>query len=77
MPTPQRNRLRSSQIDSDVPIGIDLVQVLQQTSQIKEFNGLQHMFVSAMGCMAYGIFGEEIGSEKGVEEADLRAIQGK
>lgn len=73
--TPQRNRLCSSQIDSDAPIGIDLVQVLQQTSQIKEFNGLQHMFVSAMGCMAYGIFGEGIGSEQGVEEADLRAIQ--
>ncbi|KIR52411.1 hypothetical protein I315_05011 [Cryptococcus gattii Ru294] len=74
-PTPQRYRLRSSQIDSDAPIGIDLVQVLQQTSQIKEFNGLQHMFVSAMGCMAYGIFGEGIGSEEGVGEADLRAIQ--
>lgn len=35
------------------------------------------MFVSAMGCMAYGVFGEGIGSEEGVGEADLRAIQGK
>ncbi|WVQ75330.1 hypothetical protein IAR50_004947 [Cryptococcus sp. DSM 104548] len=72
-------RIRSSQLDPDSIIGVDLVERLRTLNMQKEFNGLQHMFVSGMGCMAYGIFDQGIGAVEGadgsVAEEDLRVIQ--
>ncbi|KAK8866120.1 hypothetical protein IAR55_001271 [Kwoniella newhampshirensis] len=60
---------RASQ-EQDLPIGIRLPDRLHSASASKEFNGLQHIFVSAMGCMAYGLVGEEM-----IDESDQRSIQ--
>ncbi|WWD09606.1 hypothetical protein V865_007734 [Kwoniella europaea PYCC6329] len=57
--------------DSDISsIGINLSDRLFTAAQTREFNGLQHMFVSAMGAMAYSQIDEEV-----VEEVDQRGIQ--
>ncbi|WVQ61991.1 uncharacterized protein L199_000124 [Kwoniella botswanensis] len=57
--------------ESDIsPIGINLSDRLFTAAQTREFNGLQHMFVSAMGAMAYSQIDEEV-----VEEVDQRGIQ--
>ncbi|WWC99883.1 hypothetical protein V866_006792 [Kwoniella sp. B9012] len=57
--------------ESDIsPIGINLSDRLFTAAQTREFNGLQHMFVSAMGVMAYSQIDEEV-----VEEVDQRGIQ--
>ncbi|ODO01736.1 hypothetical protein I350_06564 [Cryptococcus amylolentus CBS 6273] len=72
-------RIRPSQLDPDSIIGVDLVERLRTLNMQKEFNGLQHMFISGMGCMAYGIFDQGIGAVEGadgsVAEEDLRVIQ--
>ncbi|WVW82510.1 hypothetical protein I302_104521 [Kwoniella bestiolae CBS 10118] len=52
------------------PVGIDLNDRLNMAAPSREFNGLQHMFVSAMGVMAYSQIDEEV-----VEEVDQRGIQ--
>ncbi|WVQ97632.1 hypothetical protein IAU59_004746 [Kwoniella sp. CBS 9459] len=52
------------------PVGIDLSERLHSATASREFNGLQHMFVSSLGVMAYGQPGEDM-----VSEADQRTIQ--
>nr|ODO00879.1 hypothetical protein L204_01602 [Cryptococcus depauperatus CBS 7855] len=73
--TPQRQHLRPSQCGSDAPLGINLAECLHTANSMKEFTGLQHVFVSAMGCMAYGLFGDGMDDDNDIEEGDLRAIQ--
>ncbi|OCF41535.1 hypothetical protein I317_04643 [Kwoniella heveanensis CBS 569] len=54
----------------DQPVGIDLSERLHAAAASREFNGLQHMFVSSLGVMAYGQPGEDM-----ISEADQRTIQ--
>ncbi|WVF70270.1 hypothetical protein IAT40_005059 [Kwoniella sp. CBS 6097] len=54
----------------DQPVGIDVSERLHSAAASREFNGLQHMFVSSLGVMAYGQPGEDM-----VSEADQRTIQ--
>ncbi|WRT64345.1 uncharacterized protein IL334_001277 [Kwoniella shivajii] len=56
--------------DSDPPVGIDLPERINSASVTREFNGLQHMFVSSLGVMAYSQVSEEI-----ISESDQRGIQ--
>lgn len=52
----------------DLRTGTNLAARLHALSLIKEFNGLQHVFVTALGVLAYGEVDE-------VYEEDLRWIQ--
>ncbi|WWD17674.1 hypothetical protein CI109_102115 [Kwoniella shandongensis] len=70
-PSPLSSTLsRSSQTEQELPTGIDLPERLHSASASKEFNGLQHVFVSAMGCMAYGLVDEGM-----ISESDQRSVQ--
>ncbi|WWC58793.1 uncharacterized protein I303_101337 [Kwoniella dejecticola CBS 10117] len=53
-----------------LPVGIDLPERINHAASTREFNGLQHLFVSAFGVMAYSQIDEEV-----VSEVDQRGIQ--
>lgn len=60
----------------DLPIGINLAARLHAASQQKEFNGIQHLFVSALGQLAYGDCGVEEGVLEEGEKAGWWDMQG-
>ncbi|WVR06065.1 hypothetical protein IAU60_003093 [Kwoniella sp. DSM 27419] len=64
------SQVQSQSPETDAPVGIDLSDRLHSASATREFNGLQHVFVSALGCMAYGQVDEDV-----LSEVDQRSIQ--
>ncbi len=70
--------------DNDPPTGIDLLSKLRSsmpsasTSRgpaAKEFNGLHHMFIVAIGRISYADCDEEVGKVGGWGDEEVRALQ--
>lgn len=59
--------------DDGRPQGVDLIARLKDPKINKEFNGLPHQFISALGVMAFGVPSYDISSLKLV---DINDIQG-
>ncbi|WWC66198.1 uncharacterized protein I206_100099 [Kwoniella pini CBS 10737] len=66
----QHGEIIESIPEDELPAGIDLPERVNHAASTREFNGLQHLFVSAFGVMAYSQIDEEI-----VEEVEQRSIQ--
>ena len=87
IPSTSRTTITGSQRKPDTNLGtqnagspgIDLAQRLHAASMVKEFSGIQHAFVSALGRLAYADADIEgaLAMEGEQTDIDIRHIQGE
>jgi hypothetical protein len=82
---PTADDIEATLFKGTTPQGVDLRRRLHETGSTNEFNGVQHVFVTALGTMAYAevdvAMVEQVNHNKGKAKydptVDLRTVQCK